>query len=165
LDLVINERFPEWYRKTFPMQRNDHGGWNGQNLLGLDPREVLLEQHRLGAKFSLVQLIRAQTELCRVVVRDTNFPWLRRYPMLMARNHVADKEGIAGYELVLNFNGLPFEMIPRAASEIKSKSKLQLLSVNAAERLKNPCRRLVVQKGNRWELSNHGLHLIELLAY
>jgi murein DD-endopeptidase MepM/ murein hydrolase activator NlpD len=165
LDLVVNERFPEWYRKTFPTQRNDHGGWNGQNLLGLDPREVLLEEHRLGPKFSLVQFLRAQTELCRVLVRDTNFPWVRRYPMLTVPNHVADKEGIAGYELALNFNGLPFQIIPRAASEIKTKSKFQLLSVNAAERLKNPCRRLVVQKGAHWELSSHGLHLLELLTY
>ena len=165
LDLVINERFPEWYRKTFPTQRNDHGGWNGQNLLGLDPREILLEQHRLGARFSLVQFIQSQTELCRVLVRDTNFPWVRRYPMLVTRNHVAEKEGIAGCELALNFNGLPFQITPRAASEIKTKSKFLLLSVNTAERLKNPCRKLVVQKGSRWELSNNGLHLLELLTY
>ena len=165
LDLVVNERFPEWYHKTFPTQRNDHGGWNGQNLLGLDPRALLLDEQRLGPKFSLVQFIRGQTELCRVLVRDTNFPWVRRYPMLMVRNQVADKEGIAGYELALNFNGLPFRIIPRAASEMKTKSKFQLLSVNAAERLKNPCRRLVLQKGARWELSSHGLNLLELLTY
>jgi murein DD-endopeptidase MepM/ murein hydrolase activator NlpD len=36
-DLVVNEKFPEWYRKTFPTQRNDHGGWNGQNLIGAAP--------------------------------------------------------------------------------------------------------------------------------
>src|SRR5262249_20880044 len=53
LDLVVNEKFPEWYHKTFPTQRNDHGGWNGQNLIGIDPRLVLLEQHQRGPKFSL----------------------------------------------------------------------------------------------------------------
>jgi murein DD-endopeptidase MepM/ murein hydrolase activator NlpD len=36
LNLVINDRFPEWYRKTFPTQRNDHGAWNSQNLVGVD---------------------------------------------------------------------------------------------------------------------------------
>ena len=165
LNLVVNERFPEWYRKTFPTQRNDHGGWNGQNLIGIDPREVLLEQHRLGAKFSLVQFIRSQPELCRVMVRHTDFPWVRRYPMLVRPNPVAQKEGIAGYELALNFNGLPCELIPRAASEIKTKSRFQLLSVNAEERQKNPCRKLVTQKGKHWDLANNGLHLLELLLY
>ena len=74
LNLFINDRFPAWYRKTFPGQRNDHGAWNGQNLVGLDPRQVLLEEHSLGAKFNLLRVIRSQTELCRVVVRTTNFP-------------------------------------------------------------------------------------------
>ena len=165
LDLVVNEKFPEWYRKAFPGQRNDHGGWNGQNLIGIDPRLVFLEQHRLGSKFSLVEFIRNQTALCRVMVRDTDFPWARRYPMFVKINPVAQREGIAGYEMTLNFNGLPFELIPRAASEIKSKSKVQLLSVNAAERQKCPCRKLVLQRGNGWQLANNGLRLLELLTY
>lgn len=165
LDLVINERFPDWYRKTFPGQRNDHGGWNGQNLLGLDPQQVLLEQQRLGARFSLAGFIRNQTELCRLIVRDTKFSWVRRYPALVKANPIAQAEGIAGYEVALNFNGLPFELIPRAASEIKTKSKFLLLSVNEEERKKHPCRKLVIQKGGRWELTNAGQHLIGLLTF
>ena len=34
LNLLVNDRFAGWYKKTFPDQRNDHGDWNGQNLLG-----------------------------------------------------------------------------------------------------------------------------------
>ena len=34
LNLLVNDRFASWYKKTFPDQRNDHGDWNGQNLLG-----------------------------------------------------------------------------------------------------------------------------------
>lgn len=37
LNLLVNDRFASWYNKTFPGQRNDHGQWNGQNLLGIDP--------------------------------------------------------------------------------------------------------------------------------
>lgn len=165
LDLVVNERFPDWYRKTFPGQRNDHGGWNGQNLIGLDPWKLLVEQRRLGTAFSLVEFIRNQPELCRVIVRAGTFPWARRYPMLVKPNPVAQKEGIAGYELSLNFNGLPRELIPRAASELKNSARYQLLSVNAAERQRHPCRKLVMSRGSRWELGNNGLHLLGLLTY
>jgi peptidoglycan LD-endopeptidase LytH len=165
IDLVVNERFPEWYRKTFPGQRNDHGGWNGQNLIGLDPWKLLLEQQRLGAKFSLVEFIRNQTELCRVVARDTSLSWTRRYPMFVKPNTVAQKEGIAGYELALNYNGLPIEIIPRAASELKNKARYYVLSVNADERQRRPCRKLVTQKGARWELANNGLHLLGLMSH
>lgn len=165
LDLILNDRFAEWYRKTFPSQRNDHGAWNGQNLIGLDPRLLLLAQHEQGTNFSLLAFIRNQTELCRVIVRRTSFPWLKRYPALIKSNPAAEKEGTAGYEVALNYVGLPFELTPRASSEMKGKSVIQLLSVNADERRKHPCRKLVGQKGNRWELTGNGVHLIELLTY
>jgi murein DD-endopeptidase MepM/ murein hydrolase activator NlpD len=165
LDLFYNDAFATWYKKEFPKQRNDHGVWNGQNLVALDPRAILLDQQRLGPKFSLLQYLKGQTELCRVVVRATNFPWLRRYPALVKPNPRADKEGIAGYEIALNFNGVPFELIPRAAGEIKGKAKVQLLSVNDAEEKKNPARRFVTQRKGRWELATHGINLLELITY
>lgn len=166
LDLLVSDRFPDWYRRTFPMQRNDHGVWNGQNLIGLDPRLILLAQKKEGAKFSLTDFIRRESELCRVFVRDPQLAWVRRYPMLVKLGSLALKEGIAGYELALNFNGLPIELVPRAASEVKAKSKFLLLSVNATEQAQHPCRKLVSKdKTGRWQLAPHGLQLLELLAY
>jgi murein DD-endopeptidase MepM/ murein hydrolase activator NlpD len=165
LDLLVNDRFADWYRKTFPGQRNDHGNWNGQNLNGIDPRLILLEQHRLGDKFSLVNYLRSETELCRVFVRSTNFPWLKRYAPLIKPNPAAEKAGVAGYEIALDFNGVAIELIPRSASEIKGKGKFILLSVNEAEEKKNPARRLVTQRSGHWELGTHGLNLLELLTY
>ena len=165
LNLFVNERFPGWYKKTFPTQRNDHGEWNGQNLLAIDPQAILREQQREGAKFSLLRFLQNQTELCRVMVRKTDFPWLRRYAALTRPNPRAEKEGIAGYEIALNYNGVAFELIPRAASEIKGQARFQLLSVNEAEYQKNPGRRLITKRGSRWELATRGLNLLELLTY
>jgi len=165
LNLLVNDRFAQWYKGAFPGQRNDHGEWNGQNLLGLDPRLILLEEHTKGAKFSLLEFIQNQTDLCRVLVRKTDFPWVRRYNALVRRNATVAKEGVAGYEMALNFNGVPFELIPRAASEIKGKAKYQLLSVNEAECQKNPARRMVARRGAHWELTSHGLSDLELLTY
>lgn len=165
LDLLINERFAGWYKKAFPAQRNDHGGWNGQNLVGLDPRAVLLEQQARGTNFSLLKHIRNQTPLIRVLVRQADFPWLRRYPQLVQPNPVAQKEGVAGYEILFNFNALPYALIPRAASEIEGKTTIQLLSVNQAERDRNPCRKLVTNRRGHWELTEHGLNAVKLLIY
>jgi murein DD-endopeptidase MepM/ murein hydrolase activator NlpD len=165
LNFFANDRFPEWFKKNSPGERNDHGQWNGQNLFGFDPRLVLLGEHEQGAKFSLLAELRGQIELCRVLVRKTDFPWVKRYAALVRPNPVAQKEGVAGYELALNFNGIAFELIPRAASEIKGKQKYQLLSVNEAEYHKNSCRRLVVPRGSRWELGPHGISLLDLLTY
>ena len=163
LNLLVNESFPAWYKKTFPGQRNDHGLWNGQNMLALDPRDVLLEQRRLGTKFNLVKHLQSQNELCRVIVRDTSFPWLKRYGPLVRAS--APGEVVAGYEMALTFNGIPIELIPRTAAQIKGKSRFQLLSVNETERDANPCRKLVTKRGSQWELASNGIRLLELLTY
>ena len=165
LNFLVNEKFPSWFQKTFPHQRNDHGVWNGQNLLGLDPSDVLLTSKKLGTKFSLMDYVRHQTELCRFRVPNTSFPWLKRYPWLVRRNPIAEREGVAAYEIALNFNGLPFELIPRAASETKGKNQLQILSVNEAEYHKHPCRKLIAKEGQQWKFTGHGTKLIELLTY
>jgi len=165
IGLLLNDRFAGWYRANQPGQRNDHGNWNGQNLRGLDPRLIFLEQQQEGARFSLTTFIRTQTELCRVQVRDSHFPWLTRYPTLILRNPVAEREGIAGYEIAFNYVGVPYQMIPRAQSELKSKASVHLLSVNAAEEQKNPCGKLVAQRRGTWELTATGQRLISLITY
>jgi murein DD-endopeptidase MepM/ murein hydrolase activator NlpD len=165
LNFLVNDRFAEWYRKNHPGERNDHGDWNGQNLVGIDPQAVLRADHGQGKSFAFSSFIRQQTELCRVLVRNTNFPWLRRYPQFLKTNTLAQAQGVAAYEIALNFNGVPYELIPRAASEIKAKAAVQLLSVNEAEYSRNPCRRLVARRGSRWELTPHGQSLISLLTF
>ncbi len=164
LNILVNDHFAAWFKKN-SRERNDHGEWNGQNLNGLDPREILQAEHTEGAKFSLLNYLRSQTELCRVLVRTTNFPCLKRYPMLVLPNPPAVKEGVAGYEITLNYNGVAFALMPRAASEIKGRAKFQLLSVNEAEQRANPCGHLVVKRGTRWELTDKGLRELELLTY
>jgi peptidoglycan LD-endopeptidase LytH len=165
LNLLVNDRFTEWHKKTFPGERNDHGDWNGQNLLGIDPRLALTGSRAQGVQFNMVRMVQSQPELCRVLVRKTNFPWLKRYGSLVKPNPVAEKEGVAGYEMRLNFNGLPLELIPRAASELKKGPKFQLLSVNESEYRKNPARKLVSKSGSRWQLASSGIHLLDLVTF
>jgi hypothetical protein len=124
----------------------------------------LLEQQAQGTKFNLVKFIKTRPELCRVVVRDANFSFPKRYTALIRPNPLAQKEGVAGYEIALDANAVPIQLTPRAASELKSKQRYQLFSVNAAEEDKNPCRKLVTRRGNAWELTNQGITFLNLLT-
>jgi murein DD-endopeptidase MepM/ murein hydrolase activator NlpD len=162
LNLFVSENFGAWYRKNNPGERNDHGIWNGQNLNGLDPREILLAERNGG--FSLLNFLRSQTELCRVLVRSTSFPYLRRYAPLVLKNPRADQAGVAGYEVALNYNGVAFALLPRAASEIRGTGRFQLVSVNEGEYHAHPCRRLVVEHGGHWQLTDRGVRELELLV-
>jgi murein DD-endopeptidase MepM/ murein hydrolase activator NlpD len=165
IGLIVNDRFPSWLKSNTSSQRNDHGPWNGLNLLGLDPRLLLLTQESQGSRFSLLRLIRDQRALCRVLVRKNNFPWLRRYTPLIRRNPLADREGAAAYEMSLNYNGVPFQLIPRAPSEVQPGPKYQLLFVDEAEERDHPCRKLVVHNRGKWELAPAGINLLDLLTY
>jgi hypothetical protein len=163
--LLVNDRFSAWYKRNYPTQRNDHGMWNGRNMAAIDPRQILLTQRLHGERFSLVYVLRNQPELMRVIVRETDFDWLRRYPQFIRPNPVAEAEGVAGYELVFNFNGVAYQLIPRAASEITSKARIQLLSVNEQEYELRPGRKLVTRKGSEWRLAPAGERLLDLLLY
>jgi murein DD-endopeptidase MepM/ murein hydrolase activator NlpD len=165
VDLVLNDRYSRWHAKALPGTRNDHGNFNGHNLLGLDPWVIFLEQQRLGTNFSLVRFIKTQKELCHVAVRAKDFPWVRRYRQLVEPNPVATHEGIAGYELTLAFNGVPIRAVPRAESELRSKSRIQLLSVNDEVSSQCPCGRLVRRLGNGIQLQSHGEELLDLLTF
>jgi len=166
LALKLNGRFHSWHQATYRGTRNDHGEWNGRNFAGIDPLELLLADHRLGEKFSLLDVIRNRREMCRVFVRDHNFDWLKRYYPLVMRNPKADKEGAVGYEIVLDAYGLPFRMIPRAPSEVKPGEKITLLSVEEAEQRAHPCKKLVEKSGKSgWRLTASGRQLVELLIH
>ena len=161
LNVLVNDNFAAWFKTASPGERNDHSEWNGQNLNGLDPREILLGER--DPHFSLLNYVRSQTELCRVLVRATSFPYLRRYAPLVVKNPRAEQEGVAGYEVALNYNGVAFALLPRAASEIKGAARIQLLSVNDKEYHAHPCRRLVVEHGGHWRLTDRGEREVELL--
>jgi hypothetical protein len=85
--------------------------------------------------------------------------------MLVLSNPTPQREGVAGYEVALNYNGVAFALMPRAASEIHGQSRFQLLSVNEGEEKANPCRHLVVKRGSRWQLTAAGIRELEMLTY
>jgi peptidoglycan LD-endopeptidase LytH len=165
IDLFVNDRFAAWFKKNAPGQRNDHGIWNGRNLTGLDPREILLLQQQMGAKFNLVNYIRSQPILCRVLVRSAKFPWAQRYRALIRPNPAAEQQGVAGYELALNYTGVICEMIPRSAAELNGVTKPRLVAVNENEAAKNRCGHLVARQGGSWRLTTKAVELLDLLTY
>jgi hypothetical protein len=77
---------------------------------------------------------------------ENQLPWLKRYASLIKPNPWR-RRMVWPVMNALNFNGLPVELIPRAASELKKGPNFQLLSVNESEYRKNPARKLVSKSG------------------
>ncbi len=164
IGLRVSDRFTVWQKTHFPGQRNDHGEFNGRNFIGVDPLPIFRAQQQEGERFNLVRLLQNQTLLCRVQVRATHFAWLRRYPQFTAVGPRASREGAAGYEVWLNYHGLPYKLVPLAAGELKSRARYHLVEVNAAEARARPCGNLVARAGSDWRLTAHGLRFLDLLT-
>lgn len=165
INFMLHAHYAAWHKANMAGTRNDHANFNGQNLLGTDPATVFKYQARLGTNFSLIRHLHSSAELCRVLIRKPSLDFVRRNPGLVESNPVAAREGTAGWELALGFNGLPLRMIPRAASEITGPQTVRLLSVNGGVQESFPCGKLVVKRGQLWTLTAKGTRLLELLAY
>lgn len=164
ITLLVNPSFSAWLKQREPNARDDHGMWNGRNLLGINPADVFREQRDRGAAFSLLDHVRQQREMFRVFIADASFPWLKRYPQLIRRNPTAEREGIVGYDVSFNFNGLPFRLVPKARSELNAPLATRLLTVDESIYRDHPCRKLVFKRGQSWTLTARGDELISLLV-
>jgi hypothetical protein len=160
-DFVLNDRYAAWHDKYMSAQRNDHGNWNGFNLAAINPAPILLAAAREGTNFSLLKHVQSRKEVCRVLVRDTNFSFLRRYPALVKQR--PEVKAIRSYEIALDFNGAPIELIPWG--EPKSSAKIQLLKINETELAEHRCCHLVVTRKGRRELGNAGEQRLSLLTF
>ena len=164
--LLTNPNFSAWYKKNLADQRDDHGRWNGQNLIGIDPWKLFLCQHEDKAKrqpFSLRQFISSQPVLCRVLVKSPNFQWTKRHPNLV--DSMKPPKAIAGYEISLDPNGVPILSTPRDASAFSGGEPFKLLHVDPDIYKQFPCRKLVFKKGQQWVLTAKGISHLKLLAY
>jgi hypothetical protein len=144
------QNYSAWHRKFQVGTRNDHGEFNGRNFIGIDPAPVLLAAQQGGTNFSLARHLAMQPEMARVFVRDPRFSWVSRFPGLVQRNVAAEKEGVAGWEIAMAFNGAPLRLIPRTAKEVPGADRIRLLAVNEAVWRNHPCSKLVVRRGQAW---------------
>lgn len=165
INLLVNDRFADWHRKHFPGQRNDHGVWNGRNMLGIDPLPLLLQQHHDPSLLDLSALIRQQPVLCRTLVRSTDFDWLHRYPATVEPRSLKNSAEIVAHEIHHDFVGIPIRIIPRTADEAAGRARIQLLEVDAQTARAYPCQKLVRQREGRWQFTAEGERFLDLLIF
>lgn len=165
VNFQLNHHFELWFAEVYRGGRNDHQNFNGLNLVSVNPSELLLLQHRSGEDFRLRKWIQRRSPLFRVEVRKTSFPWLAFNPGLVFPNPSADERGTAGYEIAFDYNGLPFQLIPRTEQELSGTTSLHLLSVNEEVYKLNPCRGLVQNRRGNWQLTERGKKWIDLLVF
>lgn len=101
--LVLSANFGNWYNQQAELRDspNQHGIWNGQNLLGFDPVPVLAR-----SSVNLLDSVRQLPTALAVTMRTKRPPdFIQRYPGLLAPG--SDPAKAAGWYVEFTWYGLP----------------------------------------------------------
>jgi murein DD-endopeptidase MepM/ murein hydrolase activator NlpD len=113
--VATSQTFSSWYAWKKFGNPNEHGAYNGRNLMGIDPNDFLREwrRKRVDNVQEYLDRMRAVVRVRVAVSRTPDF--IRRYPSLL-RKPVNDL--VAGWEVECNATGLPFAWTPLTAAEL-----------------------------------------------
>ena len=143
IGLRVADNFDLWYHVKKFGNRNEHGIWNGMNLMGFDPLDFL-RQWRAGRVDDFQQYLDRMHAVVRVRVVTTRVPdFIQRYPALLQKPLPAGFVG--GWEIACNATGLPFAWTPLAASEVAGQKPgaVEILSVDSGAARAFHCKSLV----------------------
>jgi hypothetical protein len=150
IGVMITRDFETWYSRRKFGSRNDHGPWNGMNLVGFDPLDFLnaWRAHRVDTfqdYFArMPTAVRFRVATPRVPDFVTRYPALLTKPMPMGV--------VAGWEIRCNWTGLPFSWTPLSAMEVAGLAPDQplIVEVDAAIVKRERSKSLVASRRGGW---------------
>lgn len=150
IGVMVSESFQSWYDRRRFGSRNEHGVWNGMNLMGVDP-VGFFEEWRAG-RLARVQDYFARMETAvRVRIATYRTPdFVTRYPALLTRPLPFGL--VAGWEIRFNWTGVPFAWTPLSGSEVAGlpAGQPQLVEVNSPLERRERSKSLAVGRGGAW---------------
>jgi len=141
IGFVATQNFSSWYAWRKFGSPNEHGMYNGMNLMGIDPHDFLRELRR-GRVDNVQEYLDRQRSVVRVRVATTRTPdFITRYPSLL-RKPVSGL--VAGWEVECNATGLPYAWTPLTAAELGGQrtGTAKIVSVDAAQLRASRCKSL-----------------------
>ena len=149
--LRVTDNFDTWYREKKFGNPNEHGLWNGMNLMGLDPLDFL-RQWRAGKVDDFQQYLDRLRPVVKVRVVTNRVPdFIQRYPAL--RQKPLPLGLVAGWEVACNSTGLPVAWTPLSAGEVAGQRSgtVEILSVDANAVRSCRCKSLVKTRRGSYE--------------
>lgn len=147
IGLAVTERFQAWYDRQRFGSRNEHGMWNGMNLMGIDPLDFMNAWRARRVNTFEEYFARMET-VVRLRIATTRTPdFVERYPSLLTK-----MGPVAGWEIRFNWSGIPFSWTPLTAAEIGglAPNRPKLVEVNAALERRQRSRTLATRRRGEW---------------
>ncbi|MGF1485183.1 MAG: M23 family metallopeptidase [Opitutales bacterium] len=106
----LTDQFDRWFAAQRYGSKNQHGAWNGINLLGIDPLHFF-ETARAGRLQSLRDYLWSLPTAYTLQVATHRVPdFINRYPKLLTKPIPA--EGVAGWQIDFTWYGVPKRWTP-----------------------------------------------------
>lgn len=114
MGVMVTREFPQWYAMKKFGSPNEHGWWNGMNLMGFDPLDFLgkWRAHRVNTFDEYFAQI---TPAARVRIATRRTPdFVVRYPSLLTKPMPSV---VMGWEISFDWTGIPFRWTPLSGAE------------------------------------------------
>lgn len=150
IGLVVTRDFQAWYQRRKFGSRNEHGMWNGMNLLGLDPL-AFYNDWKAGRLQSAQDFFGRMETVLRLRIATYRTPdFVTRYPSLLTKP--LPMGPVAGWDIRFNWTGLPFSWTPLTAPEVSGMkpNQPQIVEVNAEVERSQRSKSLAVQRRGGW---------------
>ncbi|WP_237023398.1 M23 family metallopeptidase [Lacunisphaera limnophila] len=131
IGLRLTDDFSSWFTWRKFGSPNQHGLYNGMNLMGIDPRDFL-ERWRSRRVDNFAQFFAGRDSAVRLRVVTTRVPdFIRRYPALLRK----PMDGlVGGWEVQCDVTGLPFAWTPLSPTQVAGQraGTVEILDVDSA---------------------------------
>lgn len=149
IGLWVTRDFQSWYDARKFGSRNEHGVWNGMNLMGIDPLDFL-RQFRAHRVDNFQEYFARMEPAVRVRIATHRVPdFAQRYPALLTKPLPLT---VDGWDIKFGWTGLPISLTPLTAMEVLglTPNKPVLSEVNADLERRDRCKTLAVSHRGTW---------------
>jgi murein DD-endopeptidase MepM/ murein hydrolase activator NlpD len=153
IGLAATRDFQRWYDTRKFGSRNQHGMWNGMNLLGIDPVDFLDRWRRRDVDNFQDYFATMETAVRLRIATWRTPDFVQRYPSLVTKPLPML---VGGWEIRFNWTGLPFSWTPLSPAETSglAPDRPEVLAVNEKIERRERSRTLVVRRFGRWVVAD-----------
>ena len=150
IGVVVTHQFQAWYDRRRFGSRNEHGIWNGMNLLGIDPL-AFYDDWRARRIDTVLDFFQRMPAVVRVRIATYRKPdFVTRYPALLTKPLPLGP--VAGWEISFNATGVPFAWTPLQSTDVAGLrfDQPQIVAVDADLERRERSKSLAVSQRGRW---------------
>lgn len=152
IGVAMTRDFQTWYNARKFGSPNDHGMWNGMNLMGIDPLDFL-NQWRARKVNTFDEYFARMEPAVRLRIATRRVPdFVQRYPSLVTKPQPMI---VGGWEIKFNWSGIPFSWTPLSPSETAGlpQNRPEVLEVDTAVERRDRSRTLAVKLRGQWRVA------------